>query len=425
MPLDPSIIMGFKPTVELADPNKVQSEQLANQFNQAKLQEVQQGIQTKNAMRQLDPNAPDYASQVMRLDPETGIKYGAYASKLASEQVKTQLDKMQASRENNANLAFNPSDANVTAHIEDSLLRKDITYDQAMGSLEKVLGNPSKGISPMPMQARKDYFLHLGLTADQAVKEMSSNLDRDVQMRGQDITKRGQDITAGITGRGQNIVRDTATAGREATARNEELNRNQPKWSESLQSYVSPSGAVVPANIPVGTPTKTEREATQALKQGARQALLTAGYDPKTGKDKVTPIIEQTAGGFFPSATRATLGAFNVTTSGGEALAKAKVISGRITLDMLQGKLGQGISEGDRQMIQQLSGAIGDGMLPANERLAAWKQFKDIMVNYSGFGTTAPSAPSTTAKAPVVGEAQGGYVFKGGNPSDKNNWRKQ
>jgi len=239
MPLDPSIIMGFKPTVELADPNKVQSEQLANQFNQAKLQEVQQGIQTKNALRQLDPNAPDYASQVMRLDPETGIKYGTYASKLASEQAKTQLDKMQASRENNANLAFNPSDANVTAHIEDSLLRKDITYDQAMGSLEKVLGNPSKGISPMPMQARKDYFLHLGLTADQAVKEMSSNLDRDVQMRGQDITKRGQDITAGTASRAQDITLQ---------------GQNKPIYDPALSGFVSRDGTFTPLKSSTGAP---------------------------------------------------------------------------------------------------------------------------------------------------------------------------
>ena len=306
MPLDPSIIMGFKPTVELADPNKVQSEQLANQFNQAKLQEVQQGIQTKNAMRQLDPNAPDYASQVMRLDPETGIKYGAYASKLASEQVKTQLDKMQASRENNANLAFNPSDANVTAHIEDSLLRKDITYDQAMGSLEKVLGNPSKGISPMPMQARKDYFLHLGLTADQAVKEMSSNLDRDVQMRGQDITKRGQDITAGITGRGQNIVRDTAKRAQDITLQGQ----NKSVYDPALSGFVSRDGTFTPVkssaiNQPraivsdvvsemrngydelnkVGAIKSTERKAGQNLVEG----VATSGIGQLVGQIAGTP----------------------------------------------------------------------------------------------------------------------------------------
>ena len=131
MPLDPSIIMGIKP-LEMPDFAKIQSDAQTNQLNQIKMQEAQQGIQTKNALRQLDPNSPTYGSDVMRLDPDTGIKYGAYEA----QQAKMRLDKMQAARDANANLVFNSSDENVKAHIQDALLRKDISYDQAVESLD-------------------------------------------------------------------------------------------------------------------------------------------------------------------------------------------------------------------------------------------------------------------------------------------------
>jgi len=203
MPLDPNIIMGFKPTVDLEDPNKMRADMQLNQLNQMKLQEAQQGMETKNAMRQLDPNSPTYGTDVMRLDPETGMKYGEYASKLESDKANTRLNRFKASREASGNLAFNPSDANVTAHIEDAILNKEITPEQATSSLEKVLGNPEKGIPPMSFAARKDYFLHLGLTADQQMKEITDTLDRDARAREGGLNR-------GVTLAGQASVARTA-----------------------------------------------------------------------------------------------------------------------------------------------------------------------------------------------------------------------
>jgi hypothetical protein len=208
MPLDPNIIMGFKPTVDLEDPNKLRAEMQLNQLNQMKLQEAQQTMETKNAMRQLDPNSPTYGTDVMRLDPETGIKFGEYASKLESDKVNTRLNRFKAPREASGNLAFNPSDANVTAHIEDAILNKEITPEQATSSLEKVLGNPEKGIPPMSFAARKDYFLHLGLTADQQMKEITNTLDRDARAREGNLNR-------GVTLAGQRSTAATALAGQE------------------------------------------------------------------------------------------------------------------------------------------------------------------------------------------------------------------
>jgi hypothetical protein len=376
MPLDANIIMGLKP-LEMPDYAKIQSDAQVNQLNQMKLQEAQQGMAETNAMRDMwsqpgfNPNSPEAIQQMYRINPKIGMQYETERGVL----VKAKIDAAKAKYEGVQNLIYqasnNPDDTSVSSIISQGV-RAGILDENDAPQLEAQL-------LTIPLDKRKDAFTRMSVAAKEAFgNEVISARD----LLSNATTRLGQQSTAATALAGQRSTAATALAGQRITA----AGQNKPVWSESLQAFVSPSGAVVPANIPAGAPTKTERESTQALKQGARQALLTAGYNPKTGKDTVEPIIEKTMGGFFPSSGRTIAGAFNIATPGGEALAKAKVISGRITLDMLQGKLGQGISEGDRQMIQQLSGSIGDGMLPVGDRLSAWKQFRDIMVKYSGVG---------------------------------------
>jgi hypothetical protein len=78
MPLDPVIAQGFR-GIELQNPldayarvNQLQQAQQQNQLNALKMQEYQRESETTNRLRSLDPNAPNYMSEVTRLNPELG-----------------------------------------------------------------------------------------------------------------------------------------------------------------------------------------------------------------------------------------------------------------------------------------------------------------------------------------------------------------
>jgi hypothetical protein len=78
MPLDPVIAQGFR-GIELQNPldayarvNQLQQAQQQNQLNALKMQDYQREVETTNRLRSLDPSAPNYMSEVTRLNPELG-----------------------------------------------------------------------------------------------------------------------------------------------------------------------------------------------------------------------------------------------------------------------------------------------------------------------------------------------------------------
>jgi hypothetical protein len=79
--IDPSIAMGVRPIQienplnQLAAYSQIQSGQQSQQLNALKMQEAQQGIENRNALRNLDPNDPDYISKIIRIDPALGLEF--------------------------------------------------------------------------------------------------------------------------------------------------------------------------------------------------------------------------------------------------------------------------------------------------------------------------------------------------------------
>ena len=80
--VDSSIAMGYKP-VQIQDPlnrmaamMQIEGGQQSQQLNALKIKETEQGIETRNKLRELDPNDPDYISKVTRLDPQLGLEFG-------------------------------------------------------------------------------------------------------------------------------------------------------------------------------------------------------------------------------------------------------------------------------------------------------------------------------------------------------------
>jgi len=110
-----------------------------------------------------------------------------------------------------------------------------------------------------------------------------------------------------------------------------------------------------------------------------RKALATAGYDPVTGKDNISKLIQDSTGSFIGAGTDLAGRVFGVSTKGAQSIAELKAFESKLTQDILGGKLGAGISNTDREFIVQAIGDIANQTLPVETRQAAWNSVKERM----------------------------------------------
>jgi hypothetical protein len=358
--IDPSIALGVKP-VQIEDPVNRFARQQELSVNMMKAQEMQQAVQDRNLLRQLDPASKDYISQVGRVNPKLALELqeGRLKTKKLTGEIDEQSIKLH--RERVADLAFNPSDNNVLAHLEDGVLKGNITPEQAKQQWAQVGAlNPDQ---------RKQYFMQMGVNAEKRLSDLTS--------------RRGQDITAATTRRGQDL-----------------------QYDPELQAKIA------------GAKKRAEGEVAQEVTgkidvQANRKALATAGYNVETGKDDISDLIKKSTGSYLGKAYDIGGRTFGASNEGSRALQTLTQKANAITFGLLNGKLGAGISKSDAELVASLVGQLGDGTLPTEDRLAAWTSAKDNMVrlglidapksnvNVPGVGTTI-NTPGSGAAAPAA-----------------------
>ena len=151
--------------------NALQAQQLQNQASQMEIQNAlaereayKQGAQTGNVQQSL-------------LERGLGKQAAAYGKSVAEAQklgTEGQLKKLELERERFADLRFNPSDQNVVAHLQDSILRGDTTPEKAQGLWQQ--------ISSMSPDQRKQYFTEMGAKADTVYKNMTLSAHDKAQL---------------------------------------------------------------------------------------------------------------------------------------------------------------------------------------------------------------------------------------------------
>jgi hypothetical protein len=203
--IDPNIALGFR-MPQIQDPLVATARAQEIGVNALKMQELQRGMQeeqeVRNFLRSADLAKPETRAQLSQFG-KTGLGYG----KLLAEQEKAGLETkkltgeiskqdLERSRERTSDLAFNPSDNNIRAYLEDSILRKEMTPQQAESLFAQVAN--------MPIEQRRQTFLQLGANAAKRLEQMTVS---EAQRQQMGVTMRGQDITAQTTMRGQDIGR--------------------------------------------------------------------------------------------------------------------------------------------------------------------------------------------------------------------------
>ena len=164
-----------------------------------------------------------------------------------------------------------------------------------------------------------------------------------------------------------------------------------PVFNQQLGGFVvapsaqNPNGNFIPLNKAVDI--KDQRSAVNALKA--------AGYDPETGEDRVSRLINLSTSGKIQAMTAAGLGAFNITTSGMKAINELAATANSIALEILDGKIGAGVSNADRDFIVGTLGDVANPQKTSEERLAGWLSAKNRML-VSGL---LPPPPKSKARA--------------------------
>lgn len=165
----------------------------------------------------------------------------------------------------------------------------------------------------------------------------------------------------------------------------------QPATGRLIPSEIRPT-----AEAPVGS-------AAYNNKRFATEVLDTIGFNAETGEDRVSKLIQKSTGGGLQKGGAGVRAFFGGTSPGMAALAEIKPIVRKIVLDKMNGKLGAGISNEDREFITGLAGNVENPDLPVGERLAAWNSFKSIMMKYANTGGT-PAATGARANRPSLDE---------------------
>jgi hypothetical protein len=360
-PIDPSIALGFK-MPQIQDPVAATARAQEVGVNALKMGELQRGIQEEQGIRNYlrDKNlfAPETRAGLSQFG-KTGLAYG----KLISDQEKASLEtkklnvditakQMDAFRERIGSLEFNPSNANIQAFLEDSVLKGEITPQEAQQRLTQA--------TAIPLDQRPSYFRNMGVKTEERYK---MNTISAAQQQTADITKRGQDISASTTRRGQDlqyapdVVANTVT---DAAGNVTQFNRK---------------GEVIGKPGAIGKPSATFEKTKALREQTGRDLDLAIKELTEATKDK--GLIDQSTGSGAGRLVDVAAGFAGQATPGAIAIAKLKPIAD-MTLKMVPRFEGPQ-SDKDTASYKEAAGQLADPSLPTEIRKQAGREVLRLM----------------------------------------------
>jgi hypothetical protein len=186
--VNPNIAMSYRPTTEyqprnaLADYAQIQQivgAQEQQQLNALKMQEARAAMEERNALRQLNPTAPDYEAQLFKVSPQLGIQYRKEAAATAAQkaaQEKSAFDLKAAQRsfmdKVKLDLSSNPSDENVKAFGQDAVIQGIYPPEVAEREVAQLLA--------MPPEQRAQLLRQSGATAAERKPTVTSRTRGDI-----------------------------------------------------------------------------------------------------------------------------------------------------------------------------------------------------------------------------------------------------
>jgi len=175
MALNPNIALGVRPLevpnqlAQYGQMQQIMAAQDAQQLNALKMQEAQAGLEERNKLRALNPAAADYEAQLFKVNPQLGISYRKEAATTAAQKAAEtkSLAEAAAAKQKMMSQAYRdisgrPSDANITAHLED-ISESTLYSDAEKASITK------RGLDllAMPFAERQMFLAQQGASASE------------------------------------------------------------------------------------------------------------------------------------------------------------------------------------------------------------------------------------------------------------------
>jgi len=380
--------------------------QQQRQMNQDALQDRKRGIYS-GAIETDDTGAPRLnekrlIAELLGVAPEEALAVQSSFSKRDSDAAKMNRENVQAELAEMAERTKQARD--IAASVYD-----DASFEQAKPLLAKIAPQ-----MPLPDRFDAKWRDNITLTADGRLKQIESQLGRDVTMRGQDITLRGQDLSASTARRGQDI---TMRGQNMTDSRAQDKAANPPKTqlSSSAQKELFEADEMVQAS----------KNALGML--GEAKALNRTAYSGFGAKPRAIVASNLGLGG---QGADDTVNLDNLMT--GQALESLKATFGGMP------------TEGERKILLDIQAsadktpsqraAILDRAEAAAKRRISFNENKAKSLREGTYFTEGapmpqeqpaarPQANPSQLAAPKIGTVKGGYVFKGGNPADPKSWK--
>ena len=184
----------------------------------------------------------------------------------------------------------------------------------------------------------------------------------------------------------------------------------KPVWNEKAGVFMYPPSEDNPKGRVVETPAL--QEAVQ--KRAANQTLKVAGFDPKTGSNEISQLIEKSTSGLGANALSKIASSVGWGLEGAQAIAKLETRANQLTLDLApNGSLGAGFSNDDRIFMLSKLGDVANPNKPVSVRLAAWEDVMERAARTAGvpYPKSAKSTGDITID-PAIAEALKRYPAK-------------
>jgi hypothetical protein len=417
MPIDPRISLGVQP-IQIADPMArysqlaaIQNAQQTNQLQQMQMREAEATSQERNALRQLDPSSADYEAQLFKLNPQLGIAFRKESTASQASQAAAAASKTTAAKNKQAmlgqayrDISSRPSDANITAHLEDVLTSP--LYDDTEKANIQVRATK---LLAMPFEERKMFLAQQGATPG----ELKPNV---------------QSVNRG----GQTDILNVPAFGGAPSVAGTYADVPLPPLVEAQKSRIGKASA---ANITMGTEKKYGEKLAGNIADRDDAKLGAAEKAPElaASANRIIDLVKQ--GNLFTGPIADVklniARALNVVgADNNEKIANTESLiaaTGQSTLDAIKSAglgTGQGFTDKDLKFLQGIAGGTIDYTPQTLTRLAtlqhqaatrsvqAWNtRFKDIpKSSVEGMGLrTAPDVPPLSpsamfAKNPKTGE---------------------
>ncbi len=413
MALNPNIALSVRPLevpnqlAQYGQLQQIMAAQDAQQINALKMEEARAAMEERNALRRLNPSAPDYESQLFKVSPQLGISYRKERATTEAQEAarkKSEFDLTAARRkfgdDLKRNLSANPSDENVVAWGQDAVLQGIYTEDQVASTVQQLLA--------IPPQQRASILSRAGASPSE-LKPSTQTINRggateviQVPAFGGAPTTLGayQDVPlpANVQAQKIQIARESRPPRAEPAPRTQQVT-----MSDGTLGIMNMDTGVVTPSTMAGAPVKGKPSAF-AEKTAAQKAQM--GKDLNFAITQLSDItkdgglIDQSTGSGIGRGVDIGAGLFGQATKGAIAIGKIAPVAD-LVLKMVPRFEGPQ-SNKDTQSYKEAAGQLADPTLPTAIRKEAGKTVLRLMKERQGQFVTSDMAAEGVGGGGVV-----------------------